>query len=110
MRPHRFLSLPFVEIVLVFSPTDLSKLSKLPIIPTGPPSAPQFLPPIKCYLDQNTKAVLYEKLFVFVNFRMKANHFLAACGSKSKVPIQDVAEVLIEGPERFFELAGGLEG
>ena len=78
----------------------------MPIVPTGPQSAPKLLPPIKCYLDQNTEPVLYEKLFVFVNFGTKANRFLAACGLKRKVLIQDVAEVLIGCPERFFELAG----
>ncbi|KIJ65877.1 hypothetical protein HYDPIDRAFT_151535 [Hydnomerulius pinastri MD-312] len=93
-----------------FSPPDLIKLSGLPIVPTGPSSAPKLLPPTKCYLDQGTKPVLYAKLFVFVNFGTKANRFLGACGSKNKVSIEDVAEVLIENPERFFELAGGYEG
>ncbi|KAI6027972.1 hypothetical protein PISMIDRAFT_91498 [Pisolithus microcarpus 441] len=93
-----------------FSAPDLTKLSGLPIVPTGSPSALKFLPPTQCYLDQGTKPVLYAKLFVFVNFGTKANRFLGACGSKSKVSIEDVAEVLIDNPEKFFELAGGYEG
>lgn len=93
-----------------FLPSDFLKLSELQIVPTGPSSAPRLLSPSKCYLDKGTKPVLYGKLFVFVNFGTKANHFLSTCGSKSKVSIQDVAEVLTENPGRFFELAGGYEG
>lgn len=93
-----------------FSALDLTKLSGLPIVPTGSPSALKLLPPTRCYLDQGTKPVLYAKLFVFVNLGTKANRFLGACGSKNKVSIEDVAEVLTDNPERFFELAGGYEG
>ncbi|KIJ08708.1 hypothetical protein PAXINDRAFT_182233 [Paxillus involutus ATCC 200175] len=94
----------------IFSPPDFIKLSGLPIVPTGPSSTPKLLPPTKCYLDQGAKPVLYANLFVFVNFGTKANCFLNACGSKNKVSIGDVAEKLIENPERFFKLAGGYEG
>ncbi|KAF9219018.1 hypothetical protein BS17DRAFT_468537 [Gyrodon lividus] len=100
----------FFDHMASFSPPDLIKLSGLPIVPTGPSSAPEFLPPTKCYLDQGIKPVLYTGLFVFVNFGTKANRFLSACGSKNKVPIEDVAEALIENPERFFKLAGGYQG
>ncbi|KAI6101844.1 hypothetical protein F5141DRAFT_272169 [Pisolithus sp. B1] len=93
-----------------FSTADLTKLSGLPIVPTGPPSALKSLLPTQCYLDQGSKPVLYAKLFVFVDFGTKANLFLGACGSKDKVSIEDVAEVLTDNPQRFFELAGGYEG
>ncbi|KAI5994116.1 hypothetical protein F5J12DRAFT_962838, partial [Pisolithus orientalis] len=93
-----------------FTPPDFIKLSGLPIIPTGPPSAPKLLHPTKCYLDQDTKPVLYAKLFVFVNFSTKANRFLSACGLKAEVSVEDVAKVLIKDPKRFFDLGGGYEG
>ncbi|KAI6159818.1 hypothetical protein EDD17DRAFT_1761872 [Pisolithus thermaeus] len=89
---------------------DLTKLSGLPIVPTGPPSALKLLPPTQCHLDQGTIPVLYKDLFVFVKFGNKANQFLIACGLKNKVSTEDVAEVLIENPERFFDLAGGYDG
>lgn len=92
-----------------FSPPDLIKLSQLPIVPTTPSSAPRWLPPTKCYLDQSTKPALYAKLFVFVNFGTKANRFLSACGLKTEVSVEDVAEALIENPERFLQLAGGYD-
>ncbi|KAI6097053.1 hypothetical protein F5141DRAFT_481577 [Pisolithus sp. B1] len=93
-----------------FSPSDLDKLSRLPIVPTVPSSPHGLLPPTKCYLSQGTKPPLYAKLFVFVNFGPKANRFLGACGLKNEVSVEDVAEVLIENPERFFQLAGGYDG
>ncbi|KAF8431347.1 hypothetical protein L210DRAFT_3487780 [Boletus edulis BED1] len=96
--------------ISAFSPPNLIKLSGLPFVPTGPLIAPKFLPPTKCYLDQSPKSALYAKLFVFVEFGTKGNHFLSACGSKNTVSIEDVAEVLIENPEKIFKLAGGYEG
>ncbi|KAF8131205.1 hypothetical protein EV363DRAFT_1584042 [Boletus edulis] len=93
-----------------FSPPDLTKLSGLPIVPTGSSNTPILLPPTKCYLDQGPKPPLHAKLFSFVNFSAKANYFLGACGLKNRVSIEDIAEVLIENPERFFKLAGGHEG
>ncbi|KAG6375033.1 hypothetical protein JVT61DRAFT_3813 [Boletus reticuloceps] len=101
---------PRVDILPAFSPPDLTKLSGLPIVPTGSSNTPILLPPTKCYLDQGPKPPLHAQLFIFVNFSAKANSFLGACGLKNRVSIEDIAEVLIENPERFFELAGGYEG
>ncbi|KAI6017290.1 hypothetical protein BKA83DRAFT_30366 [Pisolithus microcarpus] len=100
----------FFDHMAIFSTLDLIKLSGLPIVPTGPPSALKLLPPTQCYLDPITKSVLYAELFVSVNFGTKANHFLSACGLKNRVSTEDVAEALIKNPERFFELAGGYDG
>ncbi|KAF8427620.1 hypothetical protein L210DRAFT_3136383 [Boletus edulis BED1] len=93
-----------------FEPSDLSKLSSLPIVPTGPWNAPKLLPPTKCYLDQSSKPAFYAELFVVVDFGARANSFLGACGLKNKVLIEDIAGALVEDPGRFFELAGGHEG
>ncbi|KAF8125310.1 hypothetical protein EV363DRAFT_1299278 [Boletus edulis] len=93
-----------------FEPSDLSKLSSLPIVPTGPWNAPKLLPPTKCYLDQSSKPAFYAELFVVVDFGARANSFLGACGLKNKVLIKDIAGALVEDPGRFFELAGGHEG
>lgn len=68
------------------------------------------LPPAKCHIGQGLQQGLYAKLFIFVDFGTKANRFLSACDSKNQVSIEDIAKVLIENPERFFELAGGYEG
>ncbi|KAI6008466.1 hypothetical protein EDC04DRAFT_3146424 [Pisolithus marmoratus] len=99
-----------VDHIRSFSHTDLTKLSGLPIVPTGPSNALKLLPPTKCYLDQGAKSPLYAKLFVFVDFGPDANYFLSICGSKNTVSVDDVAEILAENPERFCELAGGYEG
>ncbi|KAI6022005.1 hypothetical protein EDC04DRAFT_2937394 [Pisolithus marmoratus] len=99
-----------VDHIRNFSHTDLTKLSGLPIVPTGPSNALKLLPPTKCYLDQGAKSPLYAKLFVFVNFGTNANYFLSICGSKNTVSVDDVAEALVENPQKFYELAGGYEG
>ncbi|KAF8431325.1 hypothetical protein L210DRAFT_3651207 [Boletus edulis BED1] len=92
-----------------FSSSDRNKLSGLPFVPMGASSALKFLPPSKCYLDKGSKPKLYAKLFVFVNFGDRANDFLRACGLKNQVVIEDVAEVLIENPQQFFDFAGGYD-
>lgn len=111
--PNEAIAVPWFEALFdhlaCFSPSDLIKLSRLPIVPTTPLGTPRWLPPIKCYLDPGIKPVLYTKLFVFVDFRIKANRFLGACGLKTEVSVEDVAEALVENPERFFQLAGGYD-
>ena len=54
--------------------------------------------------------MFYAELFTFINLGIKANHFLGACGAKNEVTVEDIARVLIENPERFFDVAGGYEG
>ncbi|KAG6369866.1 hypothetical protein JVT61DRAFT_13427 [Boletus reticuloceps] len=95
--------------ISAFSSSDRNKLLGLPFVPMGPPSALKFLPPTKCYLNQGSKPKLYAKLSVFVNFGDRANDFLCACGLKNQVVIEDIAEVLIENPQQFFDFAGGYE-
>ncbi|KAI9569178.1 hypothetical protein HD554DRAFT_622562 [Boletus coccyginus] len=38
-----------------------------------------------------------------------ANRFLSACGSKSEPSIDEVAEILISDPKKFYSLSGGYE-
>lgn len=111
--PNKEIAVPWFEALFdhlaCFSSSDLIKLSRLPIVPTTPLGTARWLPPNKCYLDPGIKPSLYAKLFVFVDFGTKANRFLGACGLKTEVSVEDVAEVLIEDPDRFFQLAGGYD-
>lgn len=111
--PNEEIAVPWFEALFdhlaCFSPSDLIKLSRLPIVPTTPLGTPRWLPPSKCYLDPGIKPSLYAKLFVFVDFGIKANRFLSACGLKTEVSVEDIAEALIENPERFLQLAGGYD-
>lgn len=107
-----FLSCSCVDLITGFSRTDLVRLSTLPIVPTDLSSTPKLLPPTKCHLvsGQDIKPTFYTKLFTFINFGFKANRFLGACGAKNEVTVEDIAQVLIENPERFFGVAGGYKG
>jgi Protein of unknown function (DUF3684) len=48
-------------------------------------------------------------LFIFVDFGPVANRFLSAYGSKSEPSINEVADILISDPKKFYELSGGYE-
>ncbi|KAF8431278.1 hypothetical protein L210DRAFT_3651176 [Boletus edulis BED1] len=87
-----------------FSSCDRINLLGLSFVPTGPSSALKWLPATKCYLDRGSIPPLHAKLFDFVDFGYKANVFLQFCGSKDRVSFEDVAEALIENPEKFFGL------
>ena len=45
-----------------------------------------------------------------MDFGPTANCFLKTCGSKDEPSVKDIAESLVEDPERFHKLAGGHEG
>ena len=97
--------------VIGFTQPQLTILSKLPIVPTKGSGAQQlrWLTPTQCYLGDGTKGEFHSKLFVFVDFGPVANRFLSACGSKSEPSIDEVAEILISDPKKFYELSGGYE-
>ncbi|KIK92678.1 hypothetical protein PAXRUDRAFT_829728 [Paxillus rubicundulus Ve08.2h10] len=94
-----------------FTQSQLVILSGLPIVPRkGSVNQPlQWLAPSQCYLGDGTKGEFHSKLFVFVDFGPVANRFLSACGSKNEPSVEEVAEILIRDPKKFYELAGGYE-
>ncbi|KAG6370189.1 hypothetical protein JVT61DRAFT_12337 [Boletus reticuloceps] len=63
--------------------------------------------PTQCYLG--SKGEFHSKLFAFVDFGPVANRLLSACGSKGEPSIDEVAEILISDPKRFYALSGGYE-
>ncbi|KAL4076679.1 hypothetical protein V8B97DRAFT_2021990 [Scleroderma yunnanense] len=97
--------------VTSFQPSQLAALSKIPIVPSkGSGSQPiRWLPPSQCYLGDPTKGEFHSKLFVFVDFGLNANRFLTACGSKNEPSVEEVADILIADPNRFYDMAGGYE-
>ncbi|KAH7929282.1 hypothetical protein BV22DRAFT_1081369, partial [Leucogyrophana mollusca] len=97
-----------------FSSPQLSVLSKLPFVPSRGPETDKkpshrWLSPSQCYLGAASKGQFHSKLFVFVDFGLAANRFLSACGSKHEPSVEEVAGILISGPRKFYELAGGRE-
>ncbi|KAG9310114.1 hypothetical protein JVU11DRAFT_9726 [Chiua virens] len=94
-----------------FTQPQLTLLSTLPIVPSkGSGAQPlRWLTPTQCYLGDGSKGSFHSKLFVFVDFGPTANRFLSACGSKNEPSINEVAEVLISDPRKFYNLSGGYD-
>ncbi|KAL5520611.1 hypothetical protein ACEPAF_2612 [Sanghuangporus sanghuang] len=95
-----------------FTPSQLKKLSELPIIPVNQPSATEkkqirMLAPKDCYFKREGSENLHSKLFTFVDFGAKANTFLSACGTKHEPSIEEIVQILLEDPKRFYHLSGG---
>ncbi|KAF8553535.1 hypothetical protein OG21DRAFT_1485363 [Imleria badia] len=86
-----------------------STLSGMQIVPTRSSGVLQWVTPVQCYLG-HPKDEFTRDLCIFVGFGMKANQFLSACGSKDEPSVKDIAECLIDDPERFYKLAGGPQG
>ncbi|KAF8555454.1 hypothetical protein OG21DRAFT_1483894 [Imleria badia] len=97
------------EHVPSFAPLDLERLSRFSMVPKTISGQRTWLAPVQCYLGRSSKYDFYSKLFHYVNFGPKANHFLRHCGAMNEPSEKDVAESLIDNPERFYELTGGHE-
>jgi hypothetical protein len=104
--------------VIEFTPAQLITLSQSPIVPvrviatTDGKTAPvRHLPPRQCYFRSKADPAqqLHSKLFTFVDFGLKANQFLSACGTKREPTVEEVACILLEDPRRFWDSAGGKE-
>lgn len=67
----------------------------------------RWLPPLQCYFGAGDKDRFRSKLFVFVDFGAVANNFLSACGSKREPSVDEVAQILMEDPIKFYKLSEG---
>lgn len=97
-----------------FSNKDLEKLSRLLIVPIESPltkvddkggNAIRLMAPSQCYFKKDAQAQIHSKLFTFVDFGTQANQFLNACGTKHEATVEEIAQILLENPHRFWELA-----
>lgn len=99
-----------------FSQEQFGQLQNMPIIPATPPSFAKkdakrqfiMMRPRECFFrGAGQRDGVHSKLFTFVDFGNKANNFLRACGVKNEPNIQEIADLLVQDPKRFLELAGG---
>ena len=99
---------------LEFSPGQLKQLSQMPIVPaevslvsekTGDKT--QMRAPKDCYFRRENGESFHSKLFVFVDFGTKANAFLSACGTKHEPSIEEIVQIILSDPKRFYHLSGG---
>ena len=96
----------FVEL----TDSNRTKLAHMPIVPydiqtDGKPSS-GYLSPTKCYFSEDTKTGYLSKLFVFVDFGVTANSFLAVCGAKRQPSVDEIAQILLDDPDRFYAMTG----
>lgn len=67
--------------------------------------AVRLLAPSQCYFKKDGQAQIHSKLFTFVDFGTQANQFLSACGTKHEPTVEEIAQILLDNPHRFWELA-----
>jgi Protein of unknown function (DUF3684) len=84
------------------------------IVPIGGPRLSKvedgfvrWLPPRQCFFGDEPQARFHSKLFEFVDFGTAANSFLSACGTKREPSVEEIAQILLEDPRKFYELANG---
>ncbi|KAK7445396.1 hypothetical protein VKT23_014813 [Stygiomarasmius scandens] len=91
-----------------FTPSQLVQLSQLYMIPMSQPKASvRFLQPTQCYFGRAAQDNFHSKLFTFVDFGPLANNFLMACGAKQEPSVDEIAQMLLTDPFKFYDLAGG---
>ncbi|KAI0083802.1 hypothetical protein BDY19DRAFT_975723 [Irpex rosettiformis] len=97
-----------------FSNKELQTLSQLLIVPIETAStkiddkgkkAVRLMAPSQCYFKKDAQAQVHSKLFTFVDFGTQANQFLSACGTKHEPTVEEIAQILLENPRRFWALA-----
>ncbi|KZT22896.1 hypothetical protein NEOLEDRAFT_1137233 [Neolentinus lepideus HHB14362 ss-1] len=97
--------------ISAFTPTQLKTLSQMPIVPTRSNGAEKsdirMLPPCQCYFAGDSDGQVHSKLFVYVNFGPQANSFLMACGAKNKPSVNEIAQMMLGDPRRFYNEVGG---
>ncbi|KAH9034488.1 hypothetical protein EDB85DRAFT_2222292 [Lactarius pseudohatsudake] len=98
--------------VRVFSPEDLRRLSETPFVPvksTGSEGVIQRLSPKRCYFAGIDVAKLHAKHFSVIDFGARAKKFLEACGVQYRPSVEEIAQILLVDPRKFYELANGRE-
>ncbi|GJE97590.1 hypothetical protein PsYK624_138110 [Phanerochaete sordida] len=98
--------------VTEFTPSQLQTLSQSLIVPVrseGEKSL-RLMAPRQCYFrSKSDTQQLHSKLFTFVDFGLTANQFLSACGTKREPTVEEVAQILLDSPRRFYDMAAGRE-
>ncbi|KAG6878540.1 hypothetical protein C0993_004438 [Termitomyces sp. T159_Od127] len=91
-----------------FSSTELQKMSRIKMVPVPSEEGKlRWLEPTCCYFGKDAQGEFHSKLFVFVNFGLLANGFLTACGTKHEPSVEEVVQILLENPHKFYASAEG---
>ncbi|KAI5889804.1 uncharacterized protein SCHCODRAFT_02635666 [Schizophyllum commune H4-8] len=92
-----------------FTNAELVALSALNMVPVRDKetSVLRHLPPTHCFFGGQSKGQLHSKLFVFVDFGSAANGFLSAVGTKQEPTVEQIAQILLADPYKFYQLSEG---
>ncbi|KNZ80421.1 Sacsin [Termitomyces sp. J132] len=91
-----------------FSSMELQRMSQMKIVPVpSEDGKSRWLQPTRCYFGGDNQGKFHSKLFVFVSFGLLANSFLTACGTKHEPSVEEVVQILLENPHKFFASAEG---
>ncbi|KAG6908391.1 hypothetical protein DXG01_004820 [Tephrocybe rancida] len=91
-----------------FTPGELQRLSQLKMVPVPSDDGTfRWLEPTRCYFGGDAQGKFHSKLFVFISFGLLANGFLTACGTKHEPSVEEVVQILLEDPHRFYASAEG---
>jgi Protein of unknown function (DUF3684) len=104
-------AISFSHYLVDFSLGHLQQLSKTPFVPvesTGYKGDIKRLQPTRCFLGK-PRSELHSKLFAFVDFGVRANQFLKCCFTSEEPSVEDIAQVLLEDPQRVYDFANGRE-
>lgn len=89
----------------------LQTLSEIPFVPTrvSKDGALRYLPPSHCFFGSTVRTGLHSQLFVFVDFGPSAGAWLAACGTKNEPSVEEIVQILLADPHKFYDMANGAE-
>lgn len=91
-----------------FSPAELKRLQEIPFVPAvGADGVLKMRRPAECHFAGQSRAQFHSKLFTFVDFGQPANGFLSACGTKHAPSVEEIAQMMLDDPRRFYKLAEG---
>ncbi|KAG6820876.1 hypothetical protein H0H93_010220 [Arthromyces matolae] len=89
-----------------FSSQDIQRLSHLKFVPVMSDEGTfRWLEPSRCYFGGDAQGTFHSKLFVFINLGLLANNFLSVCGSKHEPSVEEVVQILLEDPHKFYRTA-----
>ncbi|MBW0477365.1 hypothetical protein O181_017080, partial [Austropuccinia psidii MF-1] len=93
-----------------FSQTELQTLRQTAFIPIIQKDTTH-VSPAGCFFQpqDSLDSGPFRSLFTYIDFGLAARPFLLACGVKNEPTVQEITEMLIADPAKFYALAGSAE-
>ncbi|KAI9626277.1 hypothetical protein KEM48_010529 [Puccinia striiformis f. sp. tritici PST-130] len=94
-----------------FSQSQLQTLKQSKFVPISGKKEVPHVAPGGCFFQSTDSANQgpFKSLFTYIDFGPSARPFLLACGVKNEPTVQEIAQMLIADPAKFYALAGSAE-